>query len=492
VVKRSRVPPGNDERANRDHQSVSEELYYLSANDLIAGYRAGTFSPLEVTDAVLARIGEGDPKLKAFVLVDQQHARAAAAASATRWIKGEPCGLLDGVPTTVKDIILTDGWPTLRGSNTVDPEQPWNEDAPATARLREHGAVLIGKTTTPEFGWKGLTDCPLTGITRNPWDVSRTPGGSSGGASAAAAAGMGALHVGTDGGGSIRIPAGFSGCVGHKPSFGRVPAYPLSPFGTIAHVGPLTRTVADAALMLTVISNPDARDWHALPFEERDYLGELATGIDGLMIAFSPTLGYAEVDEEVADLVAGAVDRFIDLGAAVEAADPGFEDPADIYNTLWKAGAVNALSGHDEDMLALLDPGLRALHEDGLGLTLSDVQAATNARGALGASMKQFHERYDLLVTPALAIPAFEVGKLAPDGYPGIPETETNRWIYWTPFSYPFNLTQQPACVVPCGFTAAGLPVGLQIIGPMHDDALVLRAAHAIETALGIDRRPEL
>src|SRR5262249_38128165 len=205
-------------------------------------------------------------------MVDEESALAAARASEARWHRGEPAGPVDGVPATVKDILLTKGWSTLRGSKAVDPDQPWEEDAPTVARLRESGAVLLGKTTTPEFGWKGVTDSPLTGITRNPWDESRTPGGSSGGAAVAAACGMGALHLGTDGGGSIRIPASFTGIVGFKQSFGRVPAHPLSPFGTLAHVGPMTRSVADAALMLSVIAQPDPRDWDALPYDGRNYL----------------------------------------------------------------------------------------------------------------------------------------------------------------------------------------------------------------------------
>jgi aspartyl-tRNA(Asn)/glutamyl-tRNA(Gln) amidotransferase subunit A len=210
----------------------------LSATELLRLYRARQLSPVEATRAVLARIERFDPVVNAFCLVDGDLALAAARASEARWQRGEPCGLVDGVPATIKDLILTEGWPTLRGSLAVARDQPWAEDAPATARLREQGAVLIGKTTTPEFGWKAVTDCALTGITRNPWNTSKTPGGSSGGAAVAAALGMGALHVGTDGGGSIRIPAGFTGIFGLKPSFGRVPAYPPSPFGTLAHVGP--------------------------------------------------------------------------------------------------------------------------------------------------------------------------------------------------------------------------------------------------------------
>jgi aspartyl-tRNA(Asn)/glutamyl-tRNA(Gln) amidotransferase subunit A len=265
----------------------------LPAADLLRLYRSKQLSPVEVVEAALARIERFDGDVNAFCLVDGEGALQAARESEARWQAGKPAGLLDGVPATIKDLVLTKGWPTRRGSKTIDPAGPWEEDAPVVARLREAGAVLLGKTTTPEFGWKGVTDNPLTGITRNPWNTGRTPGGSSGGAAVAAALGMGALHIGTDGGGSIRIPAGFTGIFGHKPSFGRVPAYPPSPFATVAHVGPMTRTVEDAALMLTVLSKPDARDWFALPYEARDYRIGLHEGIEGLRIAYSPALGYA-------------------------------------------------------------------------------------------------------------------------------------------------------------------------------------------------------
>src|SRR3954467_8152631 len=278
---------------------MSADLCALSATQLLDAFRKHELSPVEVTKAILARIEKLNPRLNAFNLVSDQ-ALEEAKASEARWSSGQPKGLLDGVPVSIKDIILTKGWPTLRGSKTVDPKGPWNDDAPATARLREHGAVLIGKTTTPEFGWKGVTDSALTGITRNPWNPAKTPGGSSGGAAAALASGMGALAVGTDGGGSIRIPCSFTGLFGLKASFGRVPAWPLSPFGTLAHVGPITRCVADAALMMNVIALPDARDWHALPLEARDWRTGLDHGVRDLRIAFSPDLGYATVDAEVA------------------------------------------------------------------------------------------------------------------------------------------------------------------------------------------------
>ena len=250
---------------------MKTDLCSLSATDLLRSYAKKQLSPVEATRAVLERIANLNPVLNAFCHLDFDYSLKEARKSEKRWAKGSPQGSLDGVPVSIKDLLLTRGWPTLRGSKTIDPRGPWHDDAPVVARLREHGAVLLGKTTTPEFGWKGVTDSPLTGVTRNPWNLKMTPGGSSGGGAAAVAAGMGPLTVGTDGGGSIRIPCAFTGLFGLKPSFGRVPAWPLSPMGTVAHVGPMTRTVTDAALMMNVLSLPDLRDWHALPHDARDY-----------------------------------------------------------------------------------------------------------------------------------------------------------------------------------------------------------------------------
>jgi aspartyl-tRNA(Asn)/glutamyl-tRNA(Gln) amidotransferase subunit A len=450
------------------------DLCAFSAVQLLEKYVRREQSPVEVTKAVLARIEKLNPKLNAFCFLNKE-ALKDAEASEKRWMSGQPRGLLDGVPVSIKDLLVTKGWPTMRGSKTVDAKGPWNDDAPAVARLREHGAVLLGKTTTPEFGWKGVTDSPLTGITRNPWNPTKTPGGSSGGAVAAVASGMGPLAIGTDGGGSIRIPCSFTGLFGLKPSFGRVPAWPLSPFGTVAHVGPITHSVGDAALMLNVLAQPDARDWHALPYERRDWRTGLEDGVRGLRIAFSPTLGYAKVDAEVASLVAKAISVFSDLGAKVEQKDPGFENPDPIFRTHWFSGAALLLKGIPKEKHDLIDAGLREVAALGDKMTAHEVLDAQMKRGALGAHMNLFHRDYDLLVTPTLSVPAFDAGKEFPEG--------VKRWIDWTPFSFPFNLTQQPACSIPCGLTKAGLPVGLHIVGPRYDDALVLRAARAFETA---------
>ena len=458
---------------------MTTEIAYLSATQLSAGYGTGSLSPKVATEAVLAAIAAHDGELNAFRLVDEESAFRAAAESERRWHAHSPLSPLDGVPLSVKDLILTEGWPTLRGSKLIDPNQSWDEDAPGVARLREAGAVLLGKTNTAEFGWKGATDSPLAGITRNPWNVKLTPGGSSGGAAAALASGMGALALCTDGGGSIRNPAGFTNLCGLKPSFGRVPAYPPNPIGTLANVGPMARCVADLALMMNVITRPDARDWLSLPYDGTDYLGQLENGVGGLRIAFSPDLGFATVDDEISRLIVAAAKIFSDLGARVTEVDPPLGDCTPIFDTHWHVGVASAFDGLPDDKLKLLDPGLDRFVLAGREITLMAYVAAQNARTVLGQAMRGFHEEFDLLILPTTAASAFPVERRAP---PGVGDDD---WAAWSPFSYPFNLTMQPALSVPAGFNAEGLPVGLQIVGGMHQDALVLRAARAFEQATG-------
>lgn len=448
----------------------------FTGSDLARMYRRRTVSPVEVTRAVLARIDTLNARYNAFCLVDHERALHAAAQSEARWAANQPLSVIDGLPTTIKDVLLTKGWPTLRGSRTTDPSQPWTEDAPAVARLREHGAVLLGKTTTPEFGWKGVCDSPLTGITRNPWNPSLTPGGSSGGAAVAAALRLGCLHLGTDGGGSIRIPAGFTGIFGIKPTFGLVPAYPLSPFGTIAHVGPMTISVEDAARMLTIISRPDDRDWYALPPVPRDFSVGIDAGVSGLRIALSTTLGYVPVDVEVVALVERAATKLAEVGAIVELRDPGFSDPFETFTAHWYTGAANLRRSIPESRRPLLEPGFAAIADVGEGIPHMQYIAASDQRAALGHKMCTFYREFDLLLTPTLPIPAFEVGRLSPAA------ADQSNWMNWTPFTFPFNLTQQPAASIPCGFTRAGLPVGLQVVAAKYRDDLVLRVARAYES----------
>jgi aspartyl-tRNA(Asn)/glutamyl-tRNA(Gln) amidotransferase subunit A len=451
------------------------DLGYMSASALVDAYRRKSLSPVEATKAVLARLDRLEKQLNAFTLVDHEGALAEAKASEARWAKGAPKGLVDGVPTTIKDLILTKGWPTMRGSKLTRRDQDWSEDAPVTARLKEHGAVLIGKTTTPEYGWKALGDSPLTGITRNPWSLAHTPGGSSAGAAAALAAGIGALAIGTDGGGSIRIPAAFCGIAGIKATFGRVPAYPPSAMGLLSHTGPMTRTVTDSALMLTVLAGADSRDPYRLPHDGIDYRTGIEDGVKGLRIAYSRDLGYGKVDSEIAAAVDKAAETFRALGARVEAADPGFASPRDAFTVLWTAGAARAMAKTRQDERRQMDPGFAASIETGMSWSAVDYLDADAVRTALGQTMGAFHERYDLLLTPTVAVPALPVGQDLTD-----PATE-RYWIDWTPFSYPFNMTRQPAATVPCGLTKAGLPIGLQLVGALYQESLVLRAARAFE-----------
>ncbi len=466
---------------------MSKRLNWLPAARLKKGYTKKKYSPVDVAKACLEQVYTFDAALNAMSHLDEHTTLSMAEASARRWKKGEPLSPLDGVPVLIKDLLLTQGWPTSRGSKTVSREGPWDVDGPSVARLRQAGAVFIGLTTTPEFGWKGVTDSPLTGITRNPWNLALTPGGSSGGSAAGLAAGYAPLALGTDGGGSIRIPAGFTGTFGLKPSFGRVPAYPLSPFGTVSHVGPMSRTVEDAAMLLNAISQPDNRDWFSLPYDDVDYTTKLTRKLKGLRVAYSATLGYVDVNAEIAGLVKRAVDVLQELGAEVMEIDPGFADPAPIFRTLWWSGACALLDDLPPEKKALLDPALADVVEQAASITVKELGAATKARGELGTHMRLFMENFDVLVTPSLPIAAFEAGKLQPDD-----PDNTGKWVNWTPFTYPFNLTQQPAASVPCGFTMQGLPAGLHVVGRMFDDRTVLRVCAAYEAATKFNKmRPK-
>lgn len=450
----------------------------MTAAQLAAAYAAGTLSPVQAAEAVLAAVADRDPAVNAYCLVDPDRALVQAKEAEERWHAGAARGPLDGVPVSIKDIFLTEGWPTRRGSTSVDPAGPWPVDSPVTARMREAGMVFVGKTTTPEIAWKAVTDSPLTGITRNPVAPGTTAGGSSGGSAAAVAGGMGPLSVGTDGGGSIRIPAAFCGIVGFKPTHGRVPLFPASPFGPLAHAGPMTRTVEDAALLLDVLALPDPRDPTALAPATASFHGELHRDLRGLRAAWSPTLGYATVDPEVAAITEAAVRRLAAAELTVTAADPGFTDPLDAFEILWAAGAATMLGGFPAGSRERVDPGLGAVWTRGDAVSAVEYLEARNVAAQLGITMGAFHRDHDVLITPTVPIPAFEAGHDVPPG------SGLRGWPEWTPFTYPFNLTQQPAVSIPVGRTAAGLPVGLQIIGPRHADHLVLALAHRAEQIL--------
>ena len=455
---------------------MADEVLSRSAADIVALYRSREISPVEVLAATLDRIDRLDRIHNAFVIIDREGALNDARASEERWQRGEPNGLIDGLPVTVKDLIVVKGMPTRRGSHTTNPV-PSEEDGPPVARLRRQGAVFLGKTTTSEFGWKAVTDSPLTGVTRNPWNAHLTSGGSSGGAGVAAALALGILHLGTDGGGSIRVPASFCGIFGFKPTFGVISVHPHSPALSLWHQGPLTRTVPDAALMLTVMAGPDIRDWYAGPELNIDYRNRLSDGIRGFRIAYSRTLGYAKADQKVVSVVDKAVEELAGLGAHVDEIEPNLDDPIEIMKPLWSVALALGLAPMTKDQRALIDPPILDLADPGFHLSALDYRRLEQARENFSRRMAVLLAKYDLLVTPQLAIVAFAAGHEVPPG------SQMQRWWEWSPFTYPFNLTQQPAAAVPCGFTTSGLPVSMQIVGAKFSDALVLRAAHAYEIA---------
>ncbi|PYM33248.1 MAG: amidase [Candidatus Rokuibacteriota bacterium] len=454
-----------------------ERLCWTPATELAALIRKKKVSPVEVLDAVLDRIERLNPKLNAFVtLTDEQARREAKAAERALSKKGARLGPLHGVPFSVKDLVITKGVRTTFGTPLYRDNVP-SEDAPMVERLKAAGAIMLGKTNTPTFGWIGATHNLLFGPTRNPWSLGRTPGGSSGGASAAAAAGLGPLHVGTDGGGSIRIPASFAGIYGLKASFGRIPAYPPSGAWSLSHIGPMTRTVADAALMLQVAAGPDERDQTSLPAAPVDYVKALAGGVKGLRVAWSADLGFADVvDPEVRDLCAKGASAFREVGCRVEAVDPGWPSPLDCWSQLFGGGIATRLAPH-LDRKSEIDPGLYRIIETTLKNPPTTYVQAWFDRLAWWEHPRRLFEKYDLLLTPTIACPPFAIGLDNPTEIAGKPVPP----YAWIPFTFPFNMTGQPAASVPCGFTKDGLPVGLQIVGRRFDDATVLRASAAFE-----------
>lgn len=472
--------------------SPDPQICALSALELAAAYRSGTLSPVEAADAVLDAIDRIDGSLNAFCLVDRAGARAAAQASEARIRAGEARGPLDGVPASLKDVFLTAGHPTYRGSRLLAEAEgagdlaTFTVDAPVTAATLEAGCVVVGKTTTPEFAWKGVTDSLLRGPTRNPHDPALTPGGSSGGSAAAVAAGLGPLSAGTDAGGSVRIPAAFTGTVALKPTYGVIPMFPSSPFGTLAHAGPMTRTVTDTAAYLDALIRPDARDWSAVPPsattpEPGGYLAAALDGarsddrtLAGLRVAYSPTLGFGTNDDDVQREVDAAVAQLAELGAVVEQPELTLADPVEAFHVLWFSGALAVLRPFGDGAMDRVDPSLKEALARYADFTAQDYLDAVAVRMALGAQLGALHQDYDILVTPTMPSGAFPIGADVPPGW------HSPDWTSWTPYTYLFNMTQQPALSVPCGITDDGLPVGVQLVGARFDDRAVVRAGAAL------------
>lgn len=460
------------------------DVLSLPVAELSARYRSKKLSPVEVVERHLQRAEAVDKQFATFQLLTPDLAREQARASEARWRAGTPIGELDGVPVTIKDNLDVAGLPTRSGSRTTSAE-PMLEDAPSVARLREAGAVFLGKTTLPEFGWKGITDSSLRGITRNPWNALHSSGGSTGGGAAALAAGVGTLVLGNDGGGSIRIPANFCGLFGIKPTFGRVPHVQSGLFCTLISNGPLARSVTDAVTMLRVLARPDDRDYYAVPAPEAGWLENLGAGIKGMKIGYSPTLQGIAPSPEVERAIATAVSIARDLGAEIEDVGPVLDPLRPIFEDHWRAGFGARLRQIPRDQWDLLDPGFRELAEAGLQVSAEALDRAESARAKLAEQMAMFHRRYSLLLAATTPTPA-PVADILYNG------PDYDRWQTAVPYTVPFNLTGQPAASLPCGVSDAGLPIGLQIIGPRFSEALILRASMALEAAIGFNTRARI
>lgn len=463
------------------------DIAFMPVAELVKKFRAKKISPVEATKIALARIKRHNGKINAFCYVDEDGALKAAKASEKRWMKRKPLGPIDGVPLGVKDTQFAKGMPTRFGSKTTGTE-PADVDTTVTLHCRNSGAVLLGKTTNPEFAIGPTTNSPLTGKTTNPWDPSKHAGGSTGGGAAAVAAGLGNTGLATDAGGSTRIPAALCGIVGFKATNYRVATFPPAGMPGLSCPGAVTHTVTDTALMMNVLAQPDPRDWTASKFDDVDYLDKLNSGIKGLKVAFSPNLnGQAKyVDPEVAAAVAAAAKAFKKLGCKVVVADPKIENPVPILSAYLTSRMAYRVGKMTPEQRAVIGPSLGAIVQRGLKLSVADLIEADEKRQTLAKALNDFMQEYDLLLTPTLTVPAFEADRVVPKEFEQYPDPRM-----WVPFCSPFNLSMQPAITLPCGFTKAGLPVALQIVGPRHQDALVLRAARAYERLNPLyERRP--
>jgi len=454
------------------------DLCYMPATELAAAIRAKDVSPVEVVIAILARIDSLEPQLNAFATLTPELALDSARLAEKAVMAGDLLGELHGVPVTIKDLTMTAGIPTQRGSKIFSGYTPEN-DAPFVTRIKQAGAIILGKTTTPEFGWKGVSQSPLTGITSNPWRLGYNAGASSAGAGVGAAAGYGPLHQGSDGAGSIRMPSHFCGVFGLKPTFGRIPNLPIPNNDQTSHIGPITRTVADAALLLKIMAGPDPIEHTSLTAPPPDYPRLLHDEHSMPKIAFSLDLGHARVDPQVSRLVNAAATVFSNLGCDVEEVTPAFGPLGpELGRFFWSVHELNQAQYLDE-WEQEMDPGLVACIRAGSGHSADEYLAMRARKLAYVQQIHEFMQDYDLLLTPTVSVAAFPADLLQPADWP----QHSWDWLSWAEFSYPFNMSGNPAASIPCGFTADGLPVGVQIVGKRTDELTVLRAAAAYESA---------
>lgn len=464
---------------------MSDDLSFTSALELKERILKKDVSPVEVTESAIRRLHAVEPAINSFVTPTEDIALEAARAAEQAVMKDDEPGLLHGLPVSVKDLITMGGVKCCFGSHSMA-DNVAEADAPSVERLKAHGACILGKTTTSEYGCKAVGDCPLTGITRNPWNTNKTPGGSSAGAAASVAAGVTPFGLGTDGGGSVRIPAALTGIFAIKPQFARIPVHPASATAMLSHVGPMSRTVRDAALLLQAISGFDRRDPYCVAETVPDFLAACDTPIKDMRVAWSPAYGYVKPDADVLAMCEDAMKVFEDLGCKVELVETVMDDPADFWNVEFYGGIGSQLKDILENNPDQLDPAVAETLTGALDAFPRDYFSSVVARRhAFREKMRRFFDQYDLLLSPTLPVSSVDAGVNIPPGH------EDANIVTWVRYTYPFNLTGHPAACVPAGFTSDGLPVGLQIVaGPLRE-VDIFAAAAAFETARPwADRRP--
>lgn len=467
---------------------TTDEIWQMSGVEQVNAIKEEEISPQDALEASLQRIEELNEDLNAFCVVDKEGAKEAARDAKKAIENEEDLGALHGVPVAIKDLITVKGMRSTFGSKLYEDFVP-DRDSVAVSRIRDEGGIILGKTNVPEFGYQGITDNAIFGKTYNPWNTEKTPGGSSGGSGVALATGMVPFALGSDGGGSVRIPSSFCGLHGVKASFGRVPVFPehrdpdlpgTNAWESVEHIGPMGRTVEDTAHLLQVIAGPHHMDRHSLPEDGTDYTGTIQNpDISGLKVAYSEDWGFTAVDSTVREMTAEAVQVFEeDLGCTVEEADPGFPDPEDTFTAIVAQSTdLKELRKELYDHRSEMEPALVDILET--EWTAMDFTEAYKIRQKINLKMRRFMEEYDLLLTPTLAAPPFDVDLASPAPIEG----RDVGLFHWLMFCFPINLTGQPAATVPAGWTGENLPIGLQIVGGHLDDETVLEASAAYEDA---------